>query len=1099
MLTGRLELSAEQRSAVEHDGGPLIVLAGPGTGKTRVITHRVAHLVTERGFEPETIVASTFTIKAAGQMREKLADLLGPDGASRVRVGTLHALGSTIVRRFADRIGLPRETSFIDPAQRRRLVKDSVRELGLFPWARAQGLDAVAALAEVAISTLAERGVYPEKALKAAAQERAACAPGDTAAEARAEEFEHLARLLDRVCARSWEQGLLSMHDLVLLPCMLLSRDSHAAAIARSGIRAVVVDEFQDCSPGQIELLALLTGAPSCAACDVCAVGDDDQAIYGFRGSDIRAFEAFERRWRDARVLTLTINRRSTRTIVETSGSLIRRAGKRFRPDKALRCHDERAECSPVRLVDITSELEDGPAVCAVLKTLRAERLTRGEACDWGEFAVLTRTHADADRIAGALELENVPFARVREPKPLDEPCVQDVLAFARWLVEPDGSWWARRLLTRPPVSVPVSEALAWSLEHARLRNRASLGGGDEEAEPFPALVRRVGADRPGVAWLLERYDALAGRIGSLAACDAIEEIVRVLDPVHAGLPDERERAARVKAIVSLLRVARDKQRVLEEPRDLRSFLAYLDELAEADPGFRTLAQERVDADPGEEDEDRADRRAAVQLLTAHAAKGLEFETVIVTRVCPPHGFPKTKGDDRWQPPACLGGLCEAELDAAQLDEERRLFYVACTRAKQRLVIVGRAPKGKSTARAHFYQELVSAAKDLGLDREDGGAVVTRAAEAGLLLAAADSGLGPTGGGLRTRTEDLKRAIRERAGSALSACESADESGLKSSITELERAARQMVVLSKAGKGENPPAWAHANDAAVLRVAEEARRMREDEVARSFSPPSPPLSLSYTQIRAFLDCPRCWYLRHRLRLPDAPTRERLVGQAAHAALEDFYRAWAEADADGRPTPGVEELVRLGRESLRRALRVSTSRRQIDEELDQIGAQLRLMFEKLHDPTVQVLEQERRIEFTFPCDGAAHTLEARLDRIDQMPDGSLRVVDYKTGKPSKRYLEPETKDLQLGLYALALRQAFPDADFDRASAEYWVLATGQRGVLRFADLDEEAVREAIGGCVRGVLGGEYTVGPGCDGACSLLDGVHGLAGKTKGGR
>ncbi len=302
-------LSRDQRAAVEHDGGPLIVLAGPGTGKTRVIVHRVAHMINARGIKPEAIVAATFTVKAAEELRGRLSGLVGAVVAQRVRAGTLHGLGSSMVRRHADMLGLPSRLRMIDPAQSRRVLKAVIEDGKLFTAWRAEGLNALADRLIGMFDAMADRGVVPARALEFAA-EYGRSAVGD-AAKVSASMFADSARAYDAYCTRRWERGWLTYADFVLLPIMGLSGAGPVGAatggmmrtLLRQEYTAFVVDEFQDCNAGQIEMLRLLAGQD---APDLCVVGDDDQAIYAFRGADERAFERFEKLWPKPRVIALT-------------------------------------------------------------------------------------------------------------------------------------------------------------------------------------------------------------------------------------------------------------------------------------------------------------------------------------------------------------------------------------------------------------------------------------------------------------------------------------------------------------------------------------------------------------------------------------------------------------------------------------------------------------------------------------------------------------------------------------------------------------------------------------------------------------------------
>jgi DNA helicase-2/ATP-dependent DNA helicase PcrA len=1130
-----------QRDAVTFDGKSLIVLAGPGTGKTRVIVHRVAHLIRARGVAPERVLACTFSVRAARELRERLAGpmgegqppLLSPQDARKVRAQTMHALGAWIVRRFADRLGLPARTSMVDPAQRRRLVKQIVTRDGLFPHAYAEGIDALAARVERAIDTLGERGVLPERAIAFAERQRASGAEAFRAApeddqrvlDARLLEFEHTARAFAASAAMMRERGWLSFSDLMLLPIELLTKDAQASALVRSEFAHILVDEFQDNNQGQIELLALLAGVRGPGASgashgpSVCVVGDDDQAIYGFRGSDEQAFTRFSRYWPDARVIELTENFRSTPTIVRAGNSIIERAISRFRADKrsaSMRADDQR----PIELVMLADEKKDADTIAAMLRSAQADALANGTAWDWGQSAVLVRSHGDADRVAGVLGLEGIPWERSRQRTELDDAGVEDVLAWAKWLIDEDDTAAARRCLARPPVIVDPGLITTWELRYRELRTKHAVDP-DGVAHPgrYPSYLGALlpgsmdDAQYAGLARGLGLHAALRERTATMRADEALDLIVQQLDVAHAELLAGVDRARRVRALVTLLRLARDKQSLLDQPGDLRAFLRYFEELRDADPKFESVSRGGAEAIDSERDDDARDASShgdangtgRVQILTAHAAKGLEFQTVYVTRVHPPHGFPKTKDnprEDRWTcPPGLIEGPEALDSQTALLDEERRLFYVACTRAKSRLVLLARHSGKPSRAAMHFFDEFITTPPaDVPLNRFRGDDAIIAASQAGLVSRAlaleslAGERDGERAGG--ARIEDVSREFPHRqdlaevvagvhrharltTASALERAigpgdDAASAEAFERAMDAIKRAARHASAVALASRGEVVPAWMLGGDAELEGVVERIRAGRADagDAGLVLAPPEMPLRISYTSINDYQRCPRCWYAKHVLGLPDVESEQTVTGQAVHGALERFYRAWTSADAEGQARPGLAELLRMGRDEL---VRLAGPRAEaLEEQLSQVRAQLRLYFDSLHDERTHVLETEWNLAFPLTVGPHTHEVIAKIDRLDQMADGSFRVVDYKTGQAWKKLLEPPKDDLQLGIYCLAVRaaQGLSDDEPLAGTAEYWVLSTCERGVIRLDTIKMEKVREQIREVIESISAGDF---------------------------
>ena len=296
-----------------------------------------------------------------------------------------------------------------------------------------------------------------------------------------------------------------------------------------------------------------------------------------------------------------------------------------------------------------------------------------------------------------------------------------------------------------------------------------------------------------------------------------------------------------------------------------------------------------------------------------------------------------------------------------------------------------------------------------------------------------------------------------------------------------------------------PPAWAIEQGGPL---ATYARRLAEvmrsearpdDALAALFKPLQPPLKLSYSAIYEYELCPRCYYLRRILHFPEPEGTPQVIGTAAHAALAAFYKRLRSAEADGLPPPTVDDLLTLGREEFLRQLPI---RAEADpEQLRQLDAQLRLTHGRLIRPGDEVEQLEHPINFGYSRDGHTHSFHAKIDRIDRLPTGGHRIVDYKTGRPKKSLLEPDKNDLQFGIYAIALRhhqnglEGEPDPlDPPLGTAEYWLLATGERGTIDLADLDYEKLKSRIDGVIDGLLAGDFQrEARGCWGLCEVVVG------------
>jgi DNA helicase-2/ATP-dependent DNA helicase PcrA len=1095
-------LTASQQQAVTHDAGPLIVLAGPGTGKTRTIVHRVAHMVSERHVEPESIVALTFTVKAAAQLRERLAALVGPLTADRLNVSTIHGFGHRIVRRFGDLLHLPPDLELIDAAQSHRMLTQIILTNGLFTASRAEGIPTLLRELDQAAAGLANRGLSFKQCLDFEHGWRARLergpGPGQTKDEYQAEcaqraRFADALVALDLFARERWKRGLVAFDDFLTLPLRLFREHPSALSICRTDYRAFVVDEFQDCNPAQIELLHQL--APKESTPDLCVVGDDDQAIYRFRGADEQAFRRFEAYWPNPAVVTLEENYRSQPPLIATANAVIGGAQVRFRPDKKIRFPGSKqraAECG-VECVKLEATFQDAEVIAAMITADRAATASASTPRPLNHYAVIARSHTDLDRIAAGLRLEGIPYERAKERTPLEDPGVEDVLAWVEWLTDPSATWAARRVLTRPPFAIPPDIALGWELEYGAQASHFRAGRpGAEEPGRFDEWLAARAAEYPEAVRAAALYRTLLEETASLRGDDAVFRVITATDAAHAELLPGRERAERVSALVSLLALARDKQRRLEPPANLAEFWAYFQELRAAAGGLPVLDSLESAAEKPEPGEGEGKVEERVQLMTAHASKGLEFDTVFVPRVKAPHGYPSTRAEDCWELPEGLFNDLDGRSEAERrCDEERRLFYVACTRAERRLVLLSK-PNKTATSTVNYFDEVSRAG--LPVSVREGAHILREMAARG---AAPGSALEAEGLAFRSRSaakEASDRARREARLAAAQALELVDRPDatpeqLGKAVERFTRAAEQLAVTAGAEQGE-APAWLLKQRPELRAIADRLAQVKGQDASANpetllIRPLPSPLRLSYTAVYEYHKCPRCYYLNSVLRLPQPFSTEASVGTIAHAALKMFYDRWAAADADGLFKPGREQLLAIARQVFLASL---GDRQEVRDELyEQLQAQMTLLYDRLHIDDAQVLETERAIDFEYTLDGVAHRFTAKLDRIDLMPDGGVRVIDYKTGYAKKAFLEPRRDDLQLGVYALALKLAKGQSwgENPRGVAEYWCLATGQRGSISLAELDEAKVREQIDKAARGMLKGEFPRKDGCGGACGLF--------------
>jgi DNA helicase-2/ATP-dependent DNA helicase PcrA len=561
-------LNPEQRRAVLATEGPLLVLAGAGTGKTRVITARIAHLL-ETGVASERILAVTFTNKAADEMRERVAGLVGAKRAKGVTASTFHSFCARVLREHGPAIGIPHRFSICDASDQLAAAKSVLRDLAV-PEARIRPH-----VLQARISLLKSRLIGHDRCLAEAADDLDALV-----AHAYRRYDEHLKRT-----------HVLDFDDLLLRTLELLDRDAATRSLLEDRYRYILVDEYQDTNGPQYEIVRRLARRHR----NLCVVGDDDQSIYGWRGADVSKILGFERDFPGALVVRLETNYRSTAEILDAANRVIRNNPGRH--GKTLSSAMGPGE--PVKVVCVEDEEREARGVVADI----CQRVERGEA-RYRDCAILVRTQTQPRPFEAALRERSVPYVLVGGPSFFDRKEVRDLLAYLRLLANPRDEGSLLRIVNRPPrgigkttVDRVMEEAAGRRIDFAEAFDAAEVPASAREGwEGLRGTLDRLGGKDPG--------RALPGRIRDLL--DAISyraEIQRCYE-------DPREREARWAAVEEVLALAESYAKRTPKPTL---------------PGFL----EKLALSSGEEREPEERRpRDAVTLMTLHAAKGLEFPRV---------------------------------------------------------------------------------------------------------------------------------------------------------------------------------------------------------------------------------------------------------------------------------------------------------------------------------------------------------------------------------------------------------------------------------------------------------------------------------------
>jgi DNA helicase-2/ATP-dependent DNA helicase PcrA len=611
-------LNSRQREAVVHEGGPLVVFAGAGSGKTRVITFRVAHLIAKHDVAPWRILAVTFTNKAAGEMRERLLSLLGEQGAA-VQVGTFHATCARLLRRHGESVGLTKDFTIYDDQDQLALVKRVLRDLGL------------------------DEKRYQPKAMAGrinrAKQEVQGPADIDTP--------DVWSEVVQRVYAtyeeRLQQANALDFGDLIYRTVRALESDEAFRDAVIGRFTHVLVDEFQDTNHAQFRLVQLLSEGHR----NLCVVGDDDQSIYRWRGADRRNILDFRASFPDATLVKLEQNYRSTQRILRAANAVIARNTDR-EPKELWTDNEEGAAILVVRTMDERDEAR------LVLRGVR-ELLAQGQSLS--DVAVFYRTHAQSRVIEESLRSANVGYRIVGGMRFYDRAEVKDLLAYLRVMINPADDMSLLRVINTPARGIgktTVTRLLDSAAEQAR--TLSDLLEDEWILAQFGSAARKRLSAFAGLLSSLRDVAGSGAPLGEIGAAlvtqSGYAEMLR-----HDDTPEADARFQNIQELVASM----DEFEREHSEATLADFLENV-----------TLHTSADEAAGGALAGGRSTAGDRVTLMTVHAAKGLEFPVVMVTGL-EEQVFP-FKGIDPWE-------------DPDELEEERRLAYVAFTRAKERLVL----------------------------------------------------------------------------------------------------------------------------------------------------------------------------------------------------------------------------------------------------------------------------------------------------------------------------------------------------------------------------------------------------------------------------
>lgn len=571
-------LNPPQREAVTHIDGPMLVLAGAGSGKTRVITARIAYLI-EQGVSPESIVAVSFTNKAAGEMRERVVAMLGPTIGNAVVLSTFHALGVRILRENLRATGLRRPFNIVDEGERRRIVRAVLKELNL------DGTSSGAAYLLNLVSKAKNQMTSPARMPEARFN------PDIPRAQAIYERYEAALQNLNAV----------DFDDLLLKPTVLLTENDALRAKYHERFRYFMVDEFQDTNAIQLRMLDALVDPQTR---NLVVVGDDDQSIYGFRGAQSDTILNFDQMLPGARVVTLEQNYRSVGNVLHAANAVIAHNPKR----REKKLWSDLGSGHAIRSVSLETQFDEAEFVSEWIER-QAEHELRG----WQDFAILYRSNNQAAAFEEALRRHRIPYRVVGGQSVFDNKEVRDLLAYLRLIRHPDDDLSLRRIINFPSRGIGTI-TLSELIERAE-KAETSLWQTLEEACEDGSFNERTERE---VRLLIAATETARDGLEEADADELSERIRDFVDMI--GL----QRA--IFAAEKSDRLAAARWRVIERLIDNLQRVRGQDAMDALDKWVTDISLESNNIDISEHDEDGK----TVTLMTVHGSKGLEFPIVFL-------------------------------------------------------------------------------------------------------------------------------------------------------------------------------------------------------------------------------------------------------------------------------------------------------------------------------------------------------------------------------------------------------------------------------------------------------------------------------------
>jgi len=919
------ELNPEQRKAVTTLDGPILVVAGAGTGKTKLITHRIAYMIKKMpDLSPSNFLAVSFSKKAAEEMLLRVESLIG-EHKDELWISTFHSFCHRLLKDHALDIGLSRNYRLLDRTGQWIFFKKIIPDLKLKYYLNLA--DPFSPINDFIrfISRCKDELISPEDYLKYVNS-----LPDSDEDKARQKE---VARVYSKYQKGMQNAGCLDFGDLINYTISLFRKRPSILSKYQDQFHYILVDEFQDTNIAQIELVSMLAAKRK----NICVVGDDDQGIYRFRGASYASFVKFKQKFPDLTSLKLTQNYRSTKKILSLCEALIKNNNPdRYDPQKNLWTGNKSG--TDVNVITTNDYDSESQIVANKIKEICKKET------GYSDVAILYRAHSHNQEIIKRLKLEGIPYNVVGPTGLFEREEIKDIVAILSALNDADDSISLFRMLTMPVFRIDLSAVIEL--------NRTARKEGKS--------LYNIISGRPELAEFKNALKHLISLSSKVDIEKLFYEVIEKTGYVKDMLVElNKENEIKLSNIGKFYRLINS---YMQEHEDimLPAFMQYL----------RSYIEAGGDVAP---DTEIIKSKGGVQLMTVHQAKGLEFPCVFVISLVQ-NRFPT-----RARPEAIPFSvdLMKEELPKGNfhIQEERRLFYVAITRAQSALFI--------STVKKPYHKKSVFL-NELFTD-ESKGAIKAASIEYDKDKLTYESRFN------LSKKDLISVAAKRRILEAIKTLEKTDtldndliEKGLKNVEKEYYRLAESLSNMQRERLKEHIP------------------------LAETLIPLPADLKLSYTQLDTFLNCPLKYKFNYVYSIPIRPVAPLRFGADMHDTLEEFYKLIKKSK-----TPSLDELLKIYLARWNSSGYVNKSQ---EMQYQKNGLEMLRRFYKTNEehfyPPLYVEEE-------FLVEVGDSQFKGFIDRVDELPDGGVEVIDYKTGTPKDQKFTD--KSIQLHLYAIACQE------------------------------------------------------------------------------